>query len=79
MWVPEKMACEPLVHQLVAGGLVARYVSDEGQYRHELANLDRLTVLIYVRDGGEDVILLGDNEIDHVRFRYRPGRASIRE
>ena len=66
----QRMACQDLVDMYVSLGLSALYVTD-ANYGVAFKTLDKHTVLVYIHSNGEDVILLGDNEIDTVRFKFR--------
>lgn len=71
------MACQPLVDMYVSLGLSALYVTD-ANYSMAFKTLDKHTVLVYIHSSGEDVVLLGDNEIDTVRFKFRNNGEPIR-
>jgi hypothetical protein len=73
----QKMACQDLVNMYVSLGLSALYVTD-ANYGLAFKTLDKKTVLVYIHSEGEDVILLGDNEIDTVRFKFRHNGEEIR-
>jgi hypothetical protein len=61
----------------VSLGLNARYVTEKN-YSSAVVNLDLQTVLVYVHGSGEDVILMGDNKIDVVRFKFRNNGSGLR-
>jgi hypothetical protein len=74
----EPVHCQKLVNVLIELGLTARYVIPK-TYKAALSELDTNTVLVYVQDDGEDVILIADNLIDLVRFKFRKdGEGPIR-
>lgn len=72
-----RMPCQALVDMLIEHGMTAVYTT-AGAFRDTLKAMDKDTVLIYAHDRGEDVILLGDNEIDHVTFKFNPYGERIR-
>lgn len=54
---------------LIELGLTAVYCT-EATYESNIINLDRNTVLVFTHKNGDDVILLGNNECDHVRWEF---------
>lgn len=64
---------KPIVDELVKCGMTAVYCTD-ANYERLVVQMDRNTVLIYSHDSGQDVILLGENGIDHVRFKFEGER-----
>lgn len=64
---------KPIVDQLVKLGMSAVYCND-ANYSKLVTQMDRNTVLVYAHDSGEDVILLGENGIDHVRLKFQGER-----
>lgn len=69
--------CQKLVNVYIELGMTARYVIPS-RYKAALSELDINTVLVLVKDDGEDVILIGDNLIDLVRFRFRKDGGPVR-
>lgn len=72
-----KPNCQELVNLYLMMGMTARYVN-EHTYPIGLKELDVNTVLVYVHDTGEDIILIGDNLIDLVRFKFRKDGGPVR-
>ncbi len=68
---------QKLVNLLILHGMEAQYVTNT-TYSSAVSQLNTKTVLVYIHGSGEDVILMGDNEIDVVRFKFRKGRRGIR-
>lgn len=73
----QRMACQDLVDLYVSLGLNALYVTD-ANYGLAFRTLDKKTVLVYIHSEGEDVVLLGDNEIDTVRLKFRNNGEPVR-
>lgn len=81
--VSTSMNLQPLKIQeiadiLIDGGWSALYISDRTVLSSVLQTLDKNTAICYTHDEGEDLILLGDNEIDHVRIKFRNNQATTR-
>jgi len=62
-------AHQKLVNELVSHGMSAIYCSED-MYKYHMRQMDTNTVLVYSHTNGEDVILMGDNGIDVVRFKF---------
>ena len=69
--------CEDLVEVFLSLGLTARYVTHV-TYLIAINNLDVFTFLVYTHEGGEDIILIADNLIDLVRFKFHRDGSPIR-
>lgn len=63
---------------LIDGGWSALYISDRTLLSSMMQTMDKNTVICYTHDEGEDLILLGDNEIDQVRIKFRNNQATTR-
>jgi len=74
---PIRMPCQDTVDMFVKLGLSAVYVTPE-HYEKAMLALDKNTVLVYIHSDGEDVILMGDNLIDVVKFKFRSNGSHIR-
>jgi len=64
------LRCQSLVNELIMEGMTAVYVNNQKTYSHAFNSLKITEVLIWIHKNGEDVVLLGDNEIDVVRFKF---------
>lgn len=72
-----RMKCQDIVDTFVKNGMSARYSTGKPK-GSDIAKLDINTVLVYIHDEGQDVVLMGDNLIDTIRFKFRTGERNIR-
>lgn len=75
---PGPMEVQKIVDILVDGGWCAVYTSDTIVLNSHLQHMDKNTVLCHTHDDGEDLILIGDNEIDTVRIKFRNNKVTRR-